>query len=180
MSDSHGELENLEKAVEHLTKKEKVEMIIHLGDDSDDAKIIEKFGVKVIKVPGVFESYYQDPNIPNRLLEDFNGWKVLLTHTDVSHKNDLPTDLKPEKLVAEKTVEIVLHGHTHIPRIEEKEEVLFINPGHLKKEDKKGYPPSFAVIEFEKEKLTVKLIGLDGKEIQAKSYQRKGKTQPST
>jgi len=170
VSDSHGELENLEKAVEWLVKNEKVEMIIHLGDDSDDAREIEKFRVEVLKVPGVFENHYQNPTIPNRIVKEFKGWKVLITHTEKSHENDLPTDLKPEKLVEEKAVNIVLHGHTHIPRIEEKDGVLFVNPGHLKKEDKKGYPPSFAVIDFEEETLKVKIVSLDGREFLTKTY----------
>mgnify|MGYP000173802892 CR=1 FL=1 len=170
VSDSHGETVNLKKAVEWLVKNENVGMVIHLGDDSDDAKVIDEFKVEVLKVPGVFENHYKNPSIPNRIIREFEGWKVLISHTEKSHENDLPSDLKPEKLVEEKAVDVVLHGHTHIPRIEEKDGVLFINPGHLKTVDKKGYPPSFAIIDFEKESLKVKIIGLDGREVMAKTY----------
>lgn len=170
VSDSHGEIENLKKAVEWLVKNEEVEMIIHLGDDSDDTKEIEKLGIKVLKVPGVFEDHYKNPTIPNRIIKELGGWKVLITHTEKPHENDLPSDPNPEKLVKDRTVNLILHGHTHIPRIEEKNNVLFINPGHLKREDKKGYPPSFALISFEEETLKIKILSLDGKEVMAKTY----------
>ena len=173
VSDSHGELENLKKAVDWLIKNENINLIIHLGDDSDDVKAIENFGVEILKVPGVFENYYQNPEIPNRILKNFKNWKILITHTETSHKNDLPTDLKPEKLIAEKNVDVVFHGHTHIPRVEEKEGVLFVNPGHLKKEDKKGFPPSFALVEVEDKELKIKIVGLDGREILSKIFKKR-------
>ncbi|MHC1567194.1 MAG: metallophosphoesterase family protein [Candidatus Syntropharchaeia archaeon] len=62
-------------------------------------------------------------------------------------------------------MELVLCGHTHIPKIEEKGGILYINPGHLKKKDKKGYPPSFASVEFTREKVDAKIIDLKSKEI---------------
>ena len=103
VSDSHGETVNLKKAVEWLVKNENVGMVIHLGDDSDDAKVIDEFKVEVLKVPGVFENHYKNPSIPNRIIREFEGWKVLISHTEKSHENDLPSDLKPEKLVEEKS-----------------------------------------------------------------------------
>ena len=164
VSDSHQNLDSLRESAQWLVKKEKVEVIIHLGDDWDDARILDEFEVEVIKVPGVFSNYYQDPDIPNRKIVDFEGWKVLLTHTNTSHENDLPTDLNPEEVIAKKEVNVVLYGHTHIPKIEEVGKVLYLNPGHLKKEDKKGHPPSFGVIEFGKEKVEAKIIDLERSE----------------
>lgn len=150
LSDSHGNLKNLEKATKYLIEDEKVEVLIHLGDDYDDAKVLEKFPVRIIKVPGVFSSYYQDPVIPNRLIEVFQGKRVLISHTQDSHKNDLASDLKPEKAIAKKEVDLVFVGHTHIPKIEDRAGILILNPGHLKKEDKKGYLPSFALVDLGK------------------------------
>jgi len=166
-SDSHGNLENLKEAGKWLLEKEKVEIFIHLGDDSDDAKILESFGKKIIKVPGVFEALYQNPEISNRLIETFNGKKVLISHTEKVHENDPPPELKklinPEKVIAKKEVDIALVGHSHIPKIEDREGVLILNPGHLKEKDKKGYLPSFGLIDFEKK--LAKVINLEKKVI---------------
>lgn len=136
LSDSHQNLKNLEEAAKWLVEKEKVDLLVHLGDEYDDAKILEKFKVGLIKVPGVFSSYYQDAKIPNRLIKDFSSKKVLISHTEKIHKNDPPPEIKelinPEEVIAKKEVDIAFVGHTHIPRIEDRNGVLILNPGHLK------------------------------------------------
>ena len=169
VSDSHNHLDNLCLAVRKLIEEEKVETIIHLGDDYDDAQAIESPGIKLLKIPGVFSHYYQDPRIPNRLIKEFFPWKLLLTHAPTTHENDLPTDRDPEDIIAEEKINIVLHGHTHIPRIEEKDNVLWLNPGHLKAKDGRGYPPSYALVALEENQLKVRIIDLiKGQEILAK------------
>jgi len=161
LSDSHGNIRNLEEAAKWLMEEEKVDVLVHLGDNYDDTKVLEKFKVKLIRVPGVFSSYYKDPAIPNRLIKTFNEKKVLISHTQSSHQNDLPEDLKPEEIIDKKEVDMAWVGHTHIPKIEDREGVLILNPGHLKSEDKKGYLPSFGLVVFE-EKIA-KVINLEKK-----------------
>jgi hypothetical protein len=163
LSDSHNNLKNLERAGEILVKEYGVEILIHLGDDYEDAKILEKFKVKLIKVPGVYSSFYQNPEIPNRRIEEFEGVKILISHMENSHQNDLPTDLTPEEIIEKKLVDLVLVGHTHIPKIEEREGVFILNPGHLQEEDKKGFPPSFGLVDLKKK--LVQIIQLSDKKI---------------
>lgn len=160
VGDTHGNLEYVRKVANLLVKDEKVEEVVHLGDDYRDADLIQGYKVKLTRIPGVYEDLYKNPDIPNRLIKTYNGWKVLLTHSPTSHENDLPTDIKPEEVVAKGNVRVVLYAHTHIPKIEEKDKVLWVNPGHLKTEDKKGYPASYALLDFEKEKINVKIIDL--------------------
>ena len=117
----------------------------------------------MIKVPGVFSDYYQNPGIPNRLIRNFDGIKALITHTKESHENDLKGDLKPEELIAEKRVNVVLYGHTHVYEAKVHDGILFVNPGHLKKEDKKGFPPTFAILDIEDRKVTVRILDLKNK-----------------
>jgi putative phosphoesterase len=169
LSDSHGETENLRKAAMWLIDKQNVAVIIHLGDNYDDTNVLENLDVHIIKVPGVFSNYYQDRDIPNRIIETFNGRKVLITHTECCHDNDLPEDIKPEELISKKAVDVVLHGHSHIPRIELIQSILYINPGHLKSEDKKGYPPTVAVVDFQKQ-ISVSIFDLLGKIIQSETF----------
>lgn len=163
-SDSHSNLSNLEKAMERAIE-EKAEVFIHLGDDYKDAKILENEVItsslfQVIKVPGVYDPEYADHKLPHRLIREFEKIKVLVTHTPSSHENDFSSDLKPEEVSAKKEVKVILYGHTHIPKIEEKNGIYWINPGHLKKEDKKGYPPSFALLEIKNGEIKPKIIRL--------------------
>lgn len=165
VSDSHGEIENLRKAARWLIDEQNVEVIVHLGDNYDDTSVLENLGVRILKVPGVFSSYYQDRGIPNRVVETFNDKIVLITHTDCCHENDLPEDINPEELVSKKAIDVVLYGHSHIPRVEQRQSILYINPGHLKTEDKKGYPPTVAVVDF-RDQISVTIYDLRGKIIQ--------------
>lgn len=152
MSDSHGNVEFVEQLVKWF-KKNKCEKIIHLGDDWED---VAKW-VEIIKVPGVFSDLYKNPDVPNRLILEFEGWNVLLTHTRKSYKDDLPTDLKPEEVIKNKEANVILYGHTHIPLIERKDGIIYINPGHLRPFDKKGYPPTLGILEFQPAMLGVKI-----------------------
>jgi putative phosphoesterase len=169
VSDSHGEIENLRKAGRWLIDKQNVEVIVHLGDNYDDAYTLENLDVQLIKVPGVFSNYYKRKDIPNRIIETFNDIKVLITHTECCHENDIPGDLKPEELVSKKGVDVILYGHSHIPRIEQKHSILYINPGHLKTEDKKGYPSSFAVVDFD-DRVSVSIFNLMGELVQSEIF----------
>lgn len=162
VSDTHKHIVNLSKAMDYLTAQG-VDRVIHLGDDYTDA---DEIGVQnVIRVPGVFCDAYQDSKIRNRLVHNFAGWRFLLSHTLASHANDLPDDPKPEVLIRDKRVHVVLYGHTHIPEIKQEHGVIFINPGHLKNEDKKGFPPTFGYIELTINTLLVRIYILRGSSI---------------
>lgn len=163
LSDSHGNLEYLREAGLWLVQYGAT-LLVHLGDDWDDTKVMEELGVRILKVPGVFSSYYKDPSIINRRIEELAGFKVLLTHTASSHANDLPTDIKPEDIIAKHQIDIILYGHTHIPNLEIKENILWLNPGHLKPEDKKGYEPSFGVLDLREHEAVGKIIDLKTKD----------------
>ncbi|MBC7106632.1 MAG: YfcE family phosphodiesterase [Firmicutes bacterium] len=163
VSDSHGELENLRAAAARMVREWRVDAVAHLGDECEDAVVLEEFpGPEVIKVPGVFCEHYRDPAIPNRLVRELGGRRVLFTHTPASHANDLPGDPRPEELAARREVDVVAYGHTHVPLVEEREGVLWVNPGHLKERDKRGHAPSFAVVDLAPERVEVRLVDLAG------------------
>jgi putative phosphoesterase len=156
-SDTHKHLENFSRAVQEM-RKLGAEMIIHLGDDYIDCNEIGE--AEIIRVPGVYGDQYQDPDIPNRRIVEIAGWQVLMSHTRDAHPNDLEGDLSPESLIQCKQVDVVLYGHTHIPDASMDRGVVFINPGHLKDEDKKGSPATYALVEFNEHDVTVKIYRL--------------------
>jgi len=157
ISDSHGNMEYLKEAGLWLTQNG-ISFIIHLGDDWDDTKAVEGLGVDILKVPGVFSRYYQDPSMINRRIEKMGDFQILLTHTASSHANDLPADIKPEDVIAKHQADIILYGHTHMPNLEMKEDILWLNPGHLKIDDRKGYEPSFGILDLKEYEATGKII----------------------
>jgi len=165
MSDSHGALDNVLEAGVFLADELKVDLIVHLGDDEDDAEALEGLGPKLIVVPGVFSDRYQDPAVPNRITTEFGAWRVLISHTIEAHPNDLPDDPDPEALIRHGEVDLVLHGHTHIPLVTERAAVVLVNPGHLRPQDKKGHDASFACIEVRGRELEVTIYSLAAKSI---------------
>src|SRR5207245_9328917 len=70
------------------------------------------------------------------------GLKFRLQHVPPDH---LPND-----------VDVVLHGHTHVPRHEKRGNVLFLNPGCVTRRNR-GSPPSVAWLEITNEKFTWRL-----------------------
>jgi hypothetical protein len=162
VSDSHGHVGNLRCAIKAL-REARVNRIVHLGDNYDDVSVLSgDEGADIMQVPGVFCPSYQEPGIPNRVVVEWEGIKVLLSHTAEAHKNDLPSDLKPEEVVASGEVRMVLIGHSHIPEIKEHAGVIWVNPGHLKDDDKKGYPPTYAILEIVGTEVRARILTLFG------------------
>lgn len=164
VSDSHGEMDNITN-LSKTVKEEGVSKVIHLGDDYDDTQLLIAEGVDIERIPGVFSAYYTEKDIPNRKIIEIEGWKLLLTHTKEKHENDLPDDISPENQIKNGSVDIVLYGHTHIPAIGIEGNIYLINPGHLKLDDKRGYEPSYAVLEINKDTINVSIKRLNSKEI---------------
>lgn len=162
VSDTHGNIVALTYVYNRLVTKHNIEMFVHLGDNYEDMDTIYTIPeVKIVKVPGLFTAYYQNPSIPNRIIEEINGWKILFTHSHLPHENDPPTDISPTYLVTKEQIKAVMYGHTHIPKVEAKDNVWWVNPGHLKKGDKRGYPPTYAIAEFKPDLASVTIIELE-------------------
>jgi putative phosphoesterase len=119
--------------------------IWHLGDVCDPRilQAIETFGPPVTIVRGNCDSNFDWP-----LIVDLkrNGIRFRLVH--------IPPDRAPEN------IDVVLHGHTHVPRNERQDGVLFLNPGCVTRPNR-GAPPSVAILEIAADgKLTWRLTSL--------------------
>lgn len=158
ISDSHGNIQYVKNVGQYLKNKAKVDLIVHLGDEYGDVDALKNLGIEIIKVPGIFDSCYQDADAPNRIVKDIEGVKVLITHSSESHPNDSPQDKNPGDIIKEQNIKAVFYGHTHIPKIENRDGITWVNPGHLRESDKKGNPASFAIIEIKQDKISAKII----------------------
>lgn len=146
LSDSHGNIQYVKKAAAYLKDKEKVGLIVHLGDECDDVDVIRDLGIEIIKIPGV-SGLCCYPDMPHRLSRDIEGVKVFMAHSPEFPPNELPEDVKA-----------VFYGHTHVAKIEDKKGVLWVNPGHLRESDKNGNPASFAIIDIGQGRIDAKII----------------------
>ena len=106
--------------------------IWHLGDVCAPSilETIETFGPPVTVVRGNCDS---NADWPLTLDLERNGIRFRLVH--------IPPDNRPEN------VDVVLHGHTHVPRNEFVSAVRFLNPGCVTRPNR-GAPPSVAFLKI--------------------------------
>ena len=127
LADTHNHLpENLEALADD------VDEIWHLGDVCAPDLIVrlESIGPPLTFVRGNCDTNFEWP-----LTVDLerNGVRCRLVH--------IPPAKPPEG------IDVLLHGHTHVPRHEQQGRVLFLNPGCVTRPDK-GAPPSIATLEI--------------------------------
>ena len=106
--------------------------IWHLGDVCNPGilQAIEAFGPPVTVVRGNCDSNFDWPLSVNLKR---NGIRCRLVH--------VPPDDTPEN------IDVVLHGHTHVPRNERLGGVRFLNPGCVTRPNR-GALPSVAILEI--------------------------------
>ncbi len=109
-----------------------VDEIWHLGDVCDPSLIdeINLVGPPLLLVRGNCDSEYSWPLALN---VKRNGVRFRLMH--------IPPDRPPGD------VDVLLHGHTHVPRYERVGEVLFVNPGCVTRPNR-GAPASVAYLDI--------------------------------
>ena len=138
ISDSHG---NYARALKAHELAGPVDLIVHLGDGAEDARLMEELlEVPVHRVAGNCDL---GSRLPSELILECGGCRILLTHGNrLSVKSGL-TLLR--KRGAELGAQVVLYGHTHLPAAENFEGMLLVNPGALKE----GFPGSYAILTLE-------------------------------
>lgn len=132
VSDTHGNYLAPVKILEETG----AEMLIHLGDEINDALTLELIvDVPVIKIPGNCDHGVRNAR---ERLESIGGKLFFITHGDLyGVKSSLE---KLVKKTREHNASVVLFGHTHMPLIQNQEGVLLVNPGTLMaKSDLKSY-----------------------------------------
>ena len=116
--------------------------IWHLGDVCTESILDElrAIGPRLTVVRGNCDSNFDWPLVIDLIR---TGLKFRLQH--------IPPDRPPDD------VDILLHGHTHVPRHEKRGSVLFLNPGCVTRANQ-GAPPSVAWLEIAQGKIDWKLL----------------------
>ncbi len=131
VSDTHNNQRNIEKIIS-IFNQEQVDLVIHTGDIASSSAL-ERFSKLNCKLIGVYGNndreedglnevanknnfIFQEPPYPITILDR----KIVIFHEP---------ELIEQYLQDNPNVDIVLHGHTHRYRNENKKGVLFFNPG---------------------------------------------------
>ena len=135
VSDTHG----IVLPVAYSLQRNKVDIVLHLGDNASDAKKIEQItGMGIYAVAGNCDENSKD--VPEELVLEIRRKKFFLTH---GHNYDVDNGI--DKIV-EKAKEVgadyALFGHTHVHLRERVDGITVLNPGSTtlpRKGDTKGY-----------------------------------------
>ena len=121
--------------------------IWHLGDVCAERIVDElrAIGPPVTVVRGNCDSNYEWPLTVDLVRK---GLKFRLEHIPPE-----PRDLSGED------IDVLLHGHTHVPRNEKRGSVLFLNPGCVTRPNQ-GSPASVAWLEIAEGKINWRLVPL--------------------
>lgn len=135
VSDTHG----IVLPVAYSLQRNKVDVVLHLGDNVEDARKIEQItGMEVYVVTGNCDENFKDT--PEDLVLEIRRKKFFLTHGhnyNVNNGIDKIVD-KAKELGAD----YALFGHTHVHLREKVDGITVLNPGSTtmpRQGDTKGY-----------------------------------------
>ena len=160
MSDTHGHLDLMHRVANLMVHALDVEIIIHLGDAFSDAQELGRNGYDVRMVPGLWCAEYRDGRIPKRLIETVDGVSIAAAHAD--------KDLR----AMERAADVVLTGHTHQAALARLGNALYVNPGHLSGQSRRGGDPSFATVAVEPNAIRATIHETDGMVRRTKKMKR--------
>lgn len=143
VSDTHGHGENLTKVLEKIGS---VDALIHCGDIEGQDEYIRT----IAKCPCYMVAGNNDwgSNLKRELEFNLGDYRILLTHG-----NNYGVSVGTERLRDEaecRGVQIAMFGHTHRPMIEEKDNLVLLNPGSLCYPRQIGRKPSFIIMEIDR------------------------------
>ncbi len=132
VSDSHYAVDKLKKLMSHL-EKIGVTHLIHAGDfiTSGIERVFSEYpGVKSYIARGNCDSWGDTlsyiQNLPNVMLDDILKFQIEGIKFIVSHIPGVALGA-----LGSNEADIVIHGHTHQPRVEKLKDALVLNPGSL-------------------------------------------------
>ena len=148
-SDTHGVIDSCLRTVRKIKD---VDMIIHAGDVSADAKQLAEIFTKIpVKYVCGNCEYVLSPSELEFSVEDK---KFFVTHGhyfNVKYEDSYTTLLNKAKAV---NADIVIFGHTHKPICDVREGITLLNPGSVK------FGGTYGVVEIENGNLRAAVLDL--------------------
>lgn len=157
ISDIHGSIENLRKAIERFNEEHAEKLLIlgdfssyyHSSSDFEVAEILNNMAGAIVAVKGNCDNSYMNElfNFGLSYLKTIkiNDKTITLTHGHIYNSNNLP----------ENCGNIFLSGHTHVGMIEKHGKIIIANPGSISK-PRGGSKKSYLLIG--EDKITLKSL----------------------
>lgn len=150
ISDTHGVVR---PAVHKVFTEAGVSLILHAGDVGGDEVLDELCLIAPVHAVYGNTDTPGDPRLAASIERTIEGVRIHVSH---GHELGVP---KPGKLLKEYDADVVIYGHTHIPRIDEAKERLVLNPGAAGPR-RFGIEPSVAILRLESGVAQAELVQL--------------------
>lgn len=144
VSDTHRKHEYLEEVLE---REKPLDMLIHLGDAEGCEDYIEMLAECPVEIIAGNNDFFSD--LPGEREINIGRHKVLLTHGHYYYVNAGTGRLKDE--AEERSIDIVMFGHTHRPVVEQDKNVIVLNPGSISYPRQDGRRPSYIIMDLDEE-----------------------------
>ena len=156
ISDIHGSIYYLKKALERF-EEEKADYIVILGDilyhgarnplpleysPKEVFGLLNSLGDKIIAVRGNCDSEVDEMVLNFPIMSTYSNIlyksrRIFITHGHIFYENNMP------KLA---DGDVMIYGHTHIPKADRKDNIYIINPGSITL-PKEGNPHTYGILE---------------------------------
>ena len=136
------------------------DLVVHAGDFTTTAVLeaYQSLAPRVVAVHGNADDPSVQRHLPTATTTDWDGLTVAVTHRPTGDETGLAM------FGRERGAEVVVHGHTHRPRLVEAGAVHLLNPGSPT--DPRGFRPGFATVESTDDGHRIALRDLEGTTIQ--------------
>jgi hypothetical protein len=154
VSDTHRRTTRIKQAIA-IIGKANPDKVIHLGDNMDDADLMEAMlGMEVITVPGNCD-YSSEKDF--KVIEA-GHLRIFATH---GHAYGVKRGLHElAKAAKDNGCHIALYGHTHVASEDSADGILTFNPGSAA-EPRGGQKPTIGFIEIKGNKTGFRFAGID-------------------
>ena len=144
ISDTHGYEGDVLRI---LYREGAVDLLIHCGDvEGGQWKIQEMAGCPCYFVKGN-NDYFSD--LPNDVLVRIGKYQALVTHGHLYGVSMGKTRLEAE--ARKRGAQMVMFGHTHYPHLEERNGLMFVNPGSVTYPRQPGRQGTYLVLDVDAE-----------------------------
>ena len=181
ISDIHGSLIAFEKALNQF-EKENADYLVICGDflnhgprnnipaGYDTKKLAEKlnsYKEKIIGIRGNCDSEVDQMILDFPMMAPFSNIFLESKHRVFVHHGHLFSENELRNFLSEKT--IVVSGHTHVPVLEDNDDLIFVNPGSISipKSDSK---PGYALINADNGSVNISLHTLEGEKLKSLDF----------
>lgn len=146
-SDSHGSITEMKKVLD----RERVDLIIHLGDVEKDARAVAcLYNKPLISVAGNCDVF---PDSPCCVITDICGINVYICHGNTHYGDEREVAAQAKK----NGCELALFGHTHVPTDTVIDGVRVINPGSISRPRYPAKVKTYSLGDITKDKIKMNI-----------------------